>query len=150
MLHANEVVKPILQSIEGVGKVEIAGFRDKVLKIYPDTTLLSKYNLDLNDLSSKIDEENIKKDGGRVVQEKEELNISIDSDAINVEQLENIKIKDGVRLKDVAKVEETIEDERTFANYNEQKGVLLQVKKISGANEINIAKPVREKFPYIK
>ena len=150
MLHANEVVKPVLQSIEGVGKVEIAGFRDKVLKIYPDTTLLSKYNLDLNDLSSKIDEENIKKDGGRVVQEKEELNISIDSDAINVEQLENIKIKDGVRLKDVAKVEETIEDERTFANYNEQKGVLLQVKKISGANEVNIAKSVREKIPYIK
>ena len=150
MLHANEVVKPVLQSIEGVGKVEIAGFRDKVLKIYPHTTLLSKYNLDLNDLSSKIDEENIKKDGGRVVQEKEELNISIDSDAINVEQLENIKIKDGVRLKDVAKVEETIEDERTFANYNEQKGVLLQVKKISGANEVNIAKSVREKIPYIK
>lgn len=150
MLHANEVVKPVLQSIEGVGKVEIAGFRDKVLKIYPDTTLLSKYNLDLNDLSSKIYEENIKKDGGRVVQEKEELNISIDSDAINVEQLENIKIKDGVRLKDVAKVEETIEDERTFANYNEQKGVLLQVKKISGANEVNIAKSVREKIPYIK
>ena len=150
MLHANEVVKPILQSIEGVGKVEIAGFRDKIIKIYPNTTLLSKYNLDLNDLALKIDEENIKKDGGRVVQEKEELNISIDSDAINVEQLENIKIKDGVRLKDVAKVEETIEDERTFANYNEQKGVLLQVKKISGANEVNIAKSVREKIPYIK
>ena len=150
MLHANEVVKPVLQSIEGVGKVEIAGFRDKIIKIYPDTTLLSKYNLDLNELALKIDEENIKKDGGRVVQEKEELNISIDSDAINVEQLENIKIKDGVRLKDVAKVEETIEDERTFANYNEQKGVLLQVKKISGANEVNIAKSVREKIPYIK
>ncbi|MFY9092988.1 efflux RND transporter permease subunit, partial [Aliarcobacter butzleri] len=150
MLHANEVVKPILQSIEGVGKVEIAGFRDKIIKIYPDTTLLSKYNLDLNELALKIDEENIKKDGGRVVQEKEELNISIDSDAINVEQLENIKIKDGVRLKDVATVQETIKDERTFANYNQQKGVLLQVKKISGANEVNIAKSVREKIPYIK
>lgn len=150
MLHANEVVKPILQSIEGVGKVEIAGFRDKIIKIYPNTTLLSKYNLDLNELALKIDEENIKKDGGRVVQEKEELNISIDSDAINVEQLENIKIKDGVRLKDVATVQETIKDERTFANYNQQKGVLLQVKKISGANEVNIAKSVREKIPYIK
>ncbi|MCG3659910.1 efflux RND transporter permease subunit [Aliarcobacter butzleri] len=150
MLHANEVVKPILQSIEGVGKVEIAGFRDKIIKIYPNTTLLSKYNLDLNELALKIDEENIKKDGGRVVQEKEELNISIDSDAINVEQLENIKIKDGVRLKDVATVQETIKDERTFANYNQQKGVLLQVKKISGANEVNIANVVKEKIPYIK
>ena len=150
MLHANEVVKPILQSIEGVGKVEIAGFRDKIIKIYPNTTLLSKYNLDLNELALKIDEENIKKDGGRVVQEKEELNISIDSDAINVEQLENIKIKDGVRLKDVATVQETIKDERTFANYNQQKGVLLQVKKISGANEVNIADVVKEKIPYIK
>ncbi|KLD96340.1 efflux RND transporter permease subunit [Aliarcobacter butzleri] len=150
MLHANEIVKPILQSIEGVGEVDIAGFRDKVIKIYPDTTLLSKYNLDLNNLASKIDEENIKKDGGRVIQNEKEWNISIDSDAINVEELENIKIKDGIRLKDVAKVEETIKDERTFANYNTQKGVLLQVKKISGANEVNIAKIVKEKIPYIK
>jgi HAE1 family hydrophobic/amphiphilic exporter-1 len=150
MLHANEIVKPILQSIEGVGEVDIAGFRDKVIKIYPDTTLLSKYNLDLNNLASKIDEENIKKDGGRVIQNEKEWNISIDSDAINVEELENIKIKDGIRLKDVATVEETIKDERTFANYNTQKGVLLQVKKISGANEVNIAKVVKEKIPYIK
>ena len=150
MLHANEVVKPILQSIEGVGEVDIAGFRDKVIKIYPDTTLLSKYNLDLNNLASKIDEENIKKDGGRVIQNEKEWNISIDSDAINVEELENIKIKDGIRLKDVATVEETIKDERTFASYNTQKGVLLQVKKISGANEVNIAKVVKEKIPYIK
>ena len=150
MIHANEIVKPILQSIEGVGEVDIAGFRDKVIKIYPDTTLLSKYNLDLNNLASKIDEENIKKDGGRVIQNEKEWNISIDSDAINVEELENIKIKDGIRLKDVATVEETIKDERTFANYNTQKGVLLQVKKISGANEVNIAKVVKEKIPYIK
>ena len=150
MLHANEIVKPILQSIEGVGEVDIAGFRDKVIKIYPDTTLLSKYNLDLNNLASKIDGENIKKDGGRVIQNEKEWNISIDSDAINVEELENIKIKDGIRLKDVAAVEETIKDERTFANYNTQKGVLLQVKKISGANEVNIAKVVKEKIPYIK
>ena len=61
MIHANEVIKPILQSIEGVGGVDVAGMRDKVIKIYPNITLLSKYNIDLNELSTKIDEENIKR-----------------------------------------------------------------------------------------
>ena len=111
MIHANEVIKPILQSIEGVGGVDVAGMRDKVIKIYPNTTLLTKYNIDLNELSAKIDEENIKKDGGRVVQEKEELNISIDSDAINVEQLENIKIKGIVDID----FEEAFELGKVFA-----------------------------------
>ncbi len=150
MIHANEVIKPILQSIEGVGGVDVAGMRDKVIKIYPNITLLSKYNIDLNELSTKIDEENIKKDGGRVIQDKTELSISIDSDANSAEQLGNIKIKDGIRLSDIAIIKESIQDERTFANYNDKNGVLLQVKKISGANEINIAKAVKEKIPYLK
>jgi HAE1 family hydrophobic/amphiphilic exporter-1 len=150
MIHANEVIKPILQSIEGVGGVDVAGMRDKVIKIYPNTTLLTKYNIDLNELSTKINEENIKKDGGRVIQDKKELSISIDSDANSAEQLGNIKIKDGIRLSDIATIKESIQDERTFANYNDKNGVLLQVKKISGANEINIAKAVKEKIPYLQ
>ena len=92
----------------------------------------------------------ISKDGGRVIQDKTELSISIDSDANSAEQLGNIKIKDGIRLSDIAIIKESIQDERTFANYNDKNGVLLQVKKISGANEINIAKAVKEKIPYLK
>lgn len=150
MLYANEMIKPMLQSINGVGEVSIIGFRDKLIRIIPQPTLLSKYNIDLNFLAGRISEENIKKDGGILIQDTTEYNISIDSEALNIEDLGNIKIKEGIRLKDIAKIEESIKEERTFGNYNGKEGVILQVKKIPGANEIQIAREVKEKIPIMK
>lgn len=147
MTYADEIIKPKLQRLEGVGNVDIVGLRKKIIKIHPDTTSLLKYGLDLNDLSSKIGSENIKRDGGRVIADKNEWLVSVDADAMNAQALGEIKIKDGVKLKDVATVTDGIADERSFANLNGKPGVMLQVKKITGANEIKIAEAVKGQIP---
>lgn len=150
MLFANETIKPKLQNVRGVGQVSVIGLRNKILKITPNSAKLSEYGLDLNDLANKINEEHIKRDGGRVVQSEKEWSISIDADALNVEELENIKIKDGILLGDVATVVYDISDERTYANFNSNSGVLLEIKKVSGANEIEIADSVKEQIPMLQ
>lgn len=150
MIFANETVKPKLQNVRGVGQVSVIGLRNKILKITPNIAKLSEYGLDLNDLANKINEENIKRDGGRVVQHEKEWSISIDADALNVEELKTIKIKDGVLLGDVATVLNDISDERTYANFNSNSGVLLEIKKVSGANEIEIADSVKEQIPTLQ
>jgi len=150
MTYADETIKPKLQRLEGVGSVDIVGLRKKTLKIYPDTTALFKYGIDLNTLASKINAENIKRDGGRIIADKKEWLISVDADSKSAKELENIKIKDGVRLGDVAKVESSIADERSYANLNGKTGVILQIKKITGANEIKIADAVKSQLPKLK
>lgn len=150
MIFANETVKPKLQNVRGVGQVSVIGLRTKILKITPNIAKLSEYGLDLNDLANKINEENIKRDGGRVVQHEKEWSISIDADALNVEELKTIKIKDGILLGDVATVLNDISDERTYANFNSNSGVLLEIKKVSGANEIEIADSVKEQIPALQ
>ena len=147
MTYADEIIKPKLQRLEGVGNVDIVGLRKKIIKIHPDTTALLKYGLDLNDLSSKTGSENIKRDGGRVIADKNEWLVSVAADAMNAQALGEIKIKDGVKLKDVATVTDGIADERSFANLNGKPGVMLQVKKITGANEIKIAEAVKGQIP---
>lgn len=150
MTYADEVIKPKLQRLEGVGNVDIVGLRKKTVKIYPDATALAKYGIDLNELAAKVGAENVKRDGGRIIADKKEWLISVDADSKNIQQLENIKIKDGVRLADVATVESAIADERSYANLNGKSGVMLQVKKITGANEIKIAEAVKAEVPKLK
>lgn len=81
------------------------GLQKKTVKITPDTTALFKYGIDLNYLASKVNAENIKRDGGRIIGENAGQLISVDADSRSMQELENIKIKDGVRLADVAKIE---------------------------------------------
>lgn len=147
MRYADETIKPKLQRLNGVGRVDILGFRNKLIKILPDPTALAKYGLDLNALSAAIAAQNVKADGGRLIDGKKEWLVSIDSDATSIKELEELKIADGVRLKDIAAVEPGVADERSYANFNGKNGVLIQVKKITGANEISISDSINAQMP---
>jgi len=67
-----------------------------------------------------------------------------------VEQLKNIRIKDHIRLKDIAEVVDTLSDAKSYASYNGQEGVMLEVQKISGTNTIDIVERVKKVVPELR
>lgn len=150
MKHADEVLKSRLQRIEGVGGVTIAGLRKKQILITPDPALLSKYDLTFNDLNGIIRAQNIRLDGGRTLSQSNEYRLLIDNDAKTPQELAALRIREGLSLGDVAKVEDTLAEEKSFAALDGQSGVLLMVKKMTGANEIAIADAVREQLPTLQ
>ncbi|HEX5329362.1 efflux RND transporter permease subunit [Sulfuricurvum sp.] len=147
MKHADEILKPRLQRIEGVGGVTIAGLRKKQIRITPDPVLLSKYSLTMSDLTNIIRAQNIRLDGGKTVDSAHETQILIDNDSKTVDALRTLRIRDGLSLGDVAAVSDTLAEERSFASLDGKSGVLLMVKKMTGANEIAIADIVRKQLP---
>ncbi|MFY9143312.1 efflux RND transporter permease subunit [Sulfuricurvum sp.] len=147
MKHADEILKPRLQRIEGVGGVTLAGLRKKQILITPDPALLAKYSLTMNDLTGIIRAQNIRLDGGKTVDPAHEIQILIDNDSKTVEALAALRIREGLCLGDVANVSDTLAEERSFASLNGTSGVLLMVKKMTGANDIAIADAVRAQLP---
>lgn len=150
MKHADNVIKPMLQKISGVGSVEVRGYRKRQIRIYPDPTLMNKYNLTFSSLSRLIGQENIEIDGGRLVSSKTEWALTTDANSYDIEDMGEIRISDGVRLKDIAKIEDSIEEDRTYASYDKTPGVIFEVQKISGQNDIKIAKAVKNAFKEIE
>ena len=150
MKHADEVLKSRLQRIEGVGGVTIAGLRKKQILITPDPALLAKYDLTFNDLNTLIRSQNIRLDGGRTLSASNEYRLLIDNDAKTPEELAQLRIRDGLTLGDVAKVEDSLAEEKSFAALDGKSGVLLMVKKMTGANEIAIADAVRAQLPALQ
>ena len=67
MLFADEKVKPALQKIMGVGNVNIIGYRDREIQIYPNLEALNKYNISILELNNAIEKENIKIGGGKII-----------------------------------------------------------------------------------
>ncbi len=147
MKHADEILKPRLQRIEGVGGVNLAGLRKKQILITPDPALLAKYSLTMSDLTGIIRAQNIRMDGGKTVDSAHEAQILIDNDSKTVEALSALRIREGLSLGDVATVSDTLAEERSFASLNGRSGVLLMIKKMTGANDIAIADAVRTQLP---
>lgn len=150
MKHADEVLKSRLQRIEGVGGVTIAGLRKKQILITPDPALLAKYNITLTDFIGVIRSQNVRLDGGRTVSATTENRLLVDNDAKTPQELSELRIRDGLSLGDVAKVEDSLAEEKSYAALDGKAGVLLMVKKMTGANEIAIADAVRSELPALQ
>jgi len=150
MIFADEKVKPQLQKINGVGAINIIGYKDREIKIYPDVRLLNKFGITVSELNSIVANENVKIGGGKLITTTNEFTLKTKADALSVSELENILIKDDIRLKDIARVEDTLSDSKSYASYNGVEGVMLEVQKISGINALDIIKKVKETIPQLK
>ena len=150
MRLADEKLKPQLQRIKGVGEVNILGFQDREIRIFIDPFLLNKYNLTSADVSNIIQIQNIKQGVGKLINQNQEIIIKAQGDAQNIQEIGDLLVKPGVRLKDVASIKDGLSDAKSFSSFNGQQGVTLEVKKISGENVLNIIKEVKKILPKLQ
>lgn len=150
MRLADEKLKPQLQRIKGVGEVNILGYQDREIRIFIDPFLLNKYNLTSADVSNIIQKQNIKQGVGKLISQNQEIIIKAQGDAQDIEEVGNILVKSGVRLKDVATIQDGLSDAKSFSSLNGQQGVTLEVKKIAGENVLNIITEVKKILPKLQ
>ncbi len=147
MRLSDEKIKPKLQRIQGVGEVDIIGYQDREIRIFVDPFLLNKYSITPLDLQNIVASQNVKLGVGKIINNSQEIILKAKADASTLEELQNILIKPGVRLKDIAIVKDGLSDAKSFSSYNGNQGVMLEVKKISGENVLNIIKGVKDIMP---
>lgn len=150
MVFADEKVKPAIQKINGVGGINIIGYKDREIRVYPDINKLNQNNMTIRELNEIIKRENNKIGGGKLISEEREFILKTKADAMSIEELRNIKIKEGVRLRDVARVEDGMSDPKSYASYEGVEGVMLEVQKISGTNTLDIVSKVKEEIPALQ
>lgn len=150
MMFADEQIKPLLQKIRNVGAINIVGYRDREIRIYPDLNELSKNNITITELNQIVANENLKLGGGKLITNTNEFILKTVADALSIDELKDIKIKSGLRLRDVAKIEDSLADASSYSSYNGSEGVMLEVQKISGTNALDIISDVKKALPQIE
>ncbi|MDX1809520.1 MAG: efflux RND transporter permease subunit [Sulfurospirillaceae bacterium] len=150
MRLANEKLKPQLQRIKGVGEVNILGYRDREIRIFLNPFALNKYNLSATEVSAIIQKQNIKQGAGKLIDDKQEIIIKVEGDAKNIEEMKDLEIKPGIRLKDIATIKDGLSDPKSYSSYNGQEGITIEVKKIAGENVLDIIKAVKKTMPTLQ
>ena len=150
MLFADEKAKPAIQRLNGVGAINIVGYRDREIRIYPDLYALNKYGITVKELNDIVSKENVKIGGGKLVRRSDELILKTEADATSVAELRGIKIRDELRLGDLARVEDGLSDAKSHSAYNGVPGVMLEVQKISGTNTLDVIAKVKAAVPELQ
>ncbi len=148
------VMKPYIETIDGVASTEIFGRRDRAIRIWLNAGDMRARGLSAGDVIRAVQAEHVERPGGRVESRAVEYSLKTDAEFEDVEALSNLIVAnvDGreVRLRDVARVEDGAEDERFLARFNGGTGAGIGVLKQSQANTVAIATEVRERVEELR
>src|SRR2546426_3742276 len=147
---ADKVLRRQLESVNGVGQVLILGGRQRQINVWLDADRLRAYNLTVNDVSRALQSQNIEIPGGRVDQGPQSLTVRTRGRVQTVAEFGDIIVreKDGhpVSVADVARVEDGQADAETIANVDGAGTVLLQVRRQSGTNTVEVVTAVKHRL----
>ncbi|MBZ7940478.1 MULTISPECIES: efflux RND transporter permease subunit [Campylobacter] len=143
MQNINDKIKPFLQRVDGVGKIDAKGFLKPQIRINLKPEQLQKYNLNAYDVANIIKSQNFKQALGELNNQKNNYIIKGYFEANDLNELKKLRIKTGVFLSDIADIQNLYEDEKQSAIYQEKEGVLLELGKVNNYNTLQMIKNVK-------
>lgn len=149
-LYASNILKKKFETINGVGEIRFGGQRDRVIRVTVSPERMAAYKLGANDLIDAFNREHLQLPGGFLVSGKTEQLIKLDLEFHSVQELENLvvqhKVGAPIYLKDIAKVEDSITDNRQIARYNGKPTIGIGIVKIANTNTVEIIDAVKKKL----
>jgi multidrug efflux pump len=144
--YMNYRLKEKLQTIPGVGEIQIGGLERNV-RIWLDASKMDARQVTVSDVLASLQREHIEIPAGRLETEGREVNIRVLGEALDLETFRHIVIRENqgspVYISDVALVEDGFEDVRRLQRVNGVPAQGVGIKKQRGANAVAVAKQVR-------
>jgi HAE1 family hydrophobic/amphiphilic exporter-1 len=144
---ADDVVKPAIQQIPGVGSVTLLGGREREITVVVDPGLAKGYGLSPLDVVQGVRSQSIDVPGGRTLEAGVERSVKLAGEARTVEALRALVVASPggvpVRLGQVAQVVDGPAEARSSARLGGEGAIGLVVLKQSGANTVQVAEAVK-------
>jgi multidrug efflux pump len=147
------VVKPKLDSIEGVQTAELLGARQFALRAWLDSSKMAAHGVTAADVSTALTANNFLAAIGSAKGQMVSIPLTAATDLHSVAEFKQLAIKQSsgaiVRLEDVATVTLGSENYDFNVAFGGVRSVFVGVKVAPDANILQVAKRVREAFPPI-
>jgi multidrug efflux pump subunit AcrB len=148
-------LEEILKNIEGVSGVDKVGWRDKEISIEIDPRNLGKYYISLSQVIQSIRNQHINLPGGKLSSGSKELILRTVGELKTAKGFGDIIVRtnsDGqyLHVKEVAKVEETFEEETRIYKTDGKTSINLIPKKKTSGDTIDIVDAVKKEVTEYK
>jgi HAE1 family hydrophobic/amphiphilic exporter-1 len=144
--YAINTVKKTLETVDGVGEVQIGGKRERTVRVDLDPERMAAFNVTPSEVLAAIRNEHFMMAGGFLTSGGREHLVKLDLEYHKVRDLEKLVVayRDSapLHLADIANVIDGLEDRRSAARFNGRESVGLGIVKVSDANTVAIVDEV--------
>ena len=140
-------IQPVVARVQGVGRVDVTGGRDREIHINLDPAALSDYGINYLQVCSVVAANNETTPSGYITQKKDEVSLRLMGEFNEVEQLEEILIPtpngQPVRLSMLGEVVDGEEDQRSMARADGKPVVQLRISPRSNADVVEAGNQIK-------
>ena len=144
---ADKTVKERLQRVRNVGSAKLVGKRDRKIWLWLNPDKMQQYNLTIKDVKQALGREHVEIPGGRVESGPLELAVKTKAEFENEQDFNQMVVayrnNTVVRLSDLGRAEDGLEEKRTHAQLDDKPSIALLVRRLGLAGFTNVG-PLRE------
>ena len=149
--YAEHLISPTLSTISGVAQINIFGAKRYAVRVRVQPDALAARNMGLDDVANALRAANVNTPVGTLEGPKQTLvlqaNKQLKSAAEFGDLIVSVRGGNPVRLKDVARVEDSLETVKTWATFNGEPTTTLAILRQPGANTVKVVDAVRAELP---
>jgi hydrophobic/amphiphilic exporter-1 (mainly G- bacteria), HAE1 family len=148
--YADKVLRRQLESLNGVGQVIVLGGRQRQVNIWLGADRLRAHNVTVTEVARALQAQNIEIPGGRMDEGPRSITLRTRGRVQSVAEFNDIVVRQTaghpIRISDIARVEDGMADVETEANVNGRSTVLLNLRRQSGTNTVEVVRTVKERL----
>ncbi|HSN29580.1 MAG TPA: efflux RND transporter permease subunit, partial [Kofleriaceae bacterium] len=145
---ADKQVKQRIERLKGVGQVVILGKQDRQINVNLDAIRLAAAGVSALEVQHAIATSNVNVPGGQLEMGANNQTLRIEGRAVDPEQIADIVVRaqgaHPIKVRDVANVEDGMEDLERTAVRNGAPAIALQVRKQTGTNTVAVVDAVKD------
>lgn len=151
---ASTILSQSLSQVQGVGEVQIGGSSLPAVRIELEPQSLNQYGVALDDVRNTIANANVRRPKGSVEDDQRLWQVQANDQLEKARDYESLIIHynggAALRLKDVAKVSDGVEDRYNSGFFNDDAAVLLVINRQAGANIIETVNEIKAQLPALQ
>ena len=151
---ARKRIKERLETVAGVGAINLVGGRTRAINVTVDADKLAAYSLSIDDVRTALERQNLEEPGGRIDQGTREMVLRTLGRLNTAPQFDDLIVtnKGGtpIRIKDVGKAVDSFEEPRTKARLDGENAVSLSIQKQSGVNTVKVVDDLSTRLEEVK
>lgn len=151
---ADNQLKPRIENVDGVGNVRLVGKREREIRVWLRADRLRALGLTAEDVIEAFQAENVEPPGGRIETRDREIIVKTRGKVERVEQFGDIIVERRagapIRVRDVAWIEDGMEDLRSLARIDGTRAVSILVRRQSGTNMLRVARAVKDRLDEVR
>ena len=150
---ADDQVKQVLETVNGVGAVSIVGGRKRAVNVYVNPSRMEAFGLSVPQVKAALQAQNLEIPGGRVETGTRELVLRTMGRMPSVEDFQQLIVANiggrPIMVRDIGWVENGEEEARSLARFDGHPSVNLVIQKQSGTNTIEVIRKVKARLAQI-